>query len=727
MRKTGLLFVLFLFLSLDVFAQLSEGGRPLDIFGLKSVSSQKYIELSLPPESMAKAMKANESEVSLKPFIFAVKIPVNLNANNSGDWYTYDDYNVWQLAIHSEGAKSINLIFDKYHLPKGARLFIFTEDKSDILGAFTSANNSEFNMLATSPVSGDRIIVQYEEPFDAEFSGELSIMSVNHDFIGIKTAGDERRPLGESGSCNVNVNCDYLEEYRMAANSVCRVLIGGNELCSGALINNTENDETPYLYTAGHCIADATDALVSVFLFNYESPYCESIDGSVNHSISGSFLRAHSDSLDFSLVELTDTPPNTFRPFYLGWNNNKGIPHSSVTIHHPLGDIKKISIDEHSPYIKSYNNKKGYINNAFFLIGNWEEGTTEGGSSGAPLIDQDMHFVGSLTGGSATCETPINDYFSRFGIAWDYYSSPSMQLKAWLDPTNSNVTSINGYNPFNDNDLCGAFTNFIDADDYEKLIIDDGKGYWGGSNDYGFDFFAEKFSYGSNCEISGVSMGISEISVSNPARSSKVTVAVYEGETTPQTLIYSQDYNLRDLEEGVMNYFDFDQVVQTTGKFFITYSLENVQPTDTFSVYLAKRIVNPYNTFYIKDGNEWYSYNEKSGTIEGTSALMEVILCNIDSVPTKPNLKDTSNFPIVYPNPLYSGQKLFVEFKEPLQPKSVHIYDLLGRRVDVTYTQPDEKWLNFDFSGRLPGIYFITILGEKFDQEYQLKVSYMGG
>ncbi len=720
--------ILFLVLGFgSVFSQLTQGGIPLEITGLKSIKARKYVELTIPKSAKTNEEFTDPMESQLKPFQFAYAIPVSLNAYNSGDWYQVENYNIWQLALYSAEAKSLNLIFDKFHLPEGARLFIFSEDRSDLLGAFTSENNKPDKVFATSPVIGDRIIIQYEEPVDALFSGELSLKSVNHDFIGIKSDGDERRPLGESGACNVNVNCDYLEDYRLAANSVCRILIGGTELCTGTLVNNTSNDETPYVYTAAHCINRAVEASESVFLFNYESPYCGSIDGEVNQSLSGSTLRAFSDSLDFSLVEIGVKPPKSFRPYYLGWSYATSLPDSSVSIHHPSGDIKKITIDRDSPSIKSYSSS--YISNAFFQIGNWEEGTTEGGSSGAPLIDQDMLLVGALTGGAATCEVPVNDYYSRFAMAWDYYSSASKQLKAWLDPISTDALSIGGMTPFIGADLCGAFTNFTDDDVHENLLIepqDETKGYWGGTNDYGFISFAEQFTFDSESELSGVSLGVSKAYVQNQFTGSTIRIDVYAGETSPEGLLYSQNYDLKDIDEGVMNYFGFDEPVAASGDFFIAYSIDNVQPADTFAVFIATRL-DTYNSFFIKDGEEWYSYPDKSGMTEGSSILMEAILCNIDTASSNTEIIDTSFVAKVYPNPLRSGQKLMVEFDRQVFPNNIQVFDLMGRQVDCAYSQMDDTFITFDFSGKRPGIYIISIEDPIQSHSFRFRVSYLGG
>ncbi len=147
-------------------------------------------------------------------------------------------------------------------------------------------------------------------------------------------------------ACNVNINCDIANGSEEVRDAVCRIIIDGLELCTGTLVNNTALDGTPYLMTAYHCISNERDAQTSVFLFNYESPYCSSIDGDVSRSLSGSSLKASFDSLDFSLVRLNNIPPYNYRTYLAGWNRRNSPPASSICVHHPLGDIKKVAIDQ---------------------------------------------------------------------------------------------------------------------------------------------------------------------------------------------------------------------------------------------------------------------------------------------------------------------------------------------------------------------------------------------
>ncbi len=150
---------------------------------------------------------------------------------------------------------------------------------------------------------------------------------------------------GLSGTCNVDINCNQDKSVQLVKNAVVRIVFLGFERCTGTLLNNTHLDGRNYILTAGHCINTENVANTALFYFNYESPYCNGPDGSNAHSVSGATIRAGSDKMDFTLLELLDPVPVTFHPYYAGWDNTSTAPSSGYTIHHPEGDVKKISTE----------------------------------------------------------------------------------------------------------------------------------------------------------------------------------------------------------------------------------------------------------------------------------------------------------------------------------------------------------------------------------------------
>ena len=62
-------------------------------------------------------------------------------------------------------------------------------------------------------------------------------------------------------------------------------------------------------------------------------------------TVSGSTLRANYSFSDFALLELSASPPDSYNVFYAGWSAIDTPADSVVAVHHPSGDIKKISFD----------------------------------------------------------------------------------------------------------------------------------------------------------------------------------------------------------------------------------------------------------------------------------------------------------------------------------------------------------------------------------------------
>jgi len=179
-----------------------------------------------------------------------------------------------------------------------------------------------------------------------------------------------------------------------------------------------------------------------IIWFNYESSTCTNpVTEPTGQTLTGASLKANNSASDFALVMLDETPPLNYNVYYNGWSNINTAPSSSVVIHHPSGDIKKISYENNQAISDTYADSPA--NSHWRVV--WDDGTTEGGSSGAPLIDQNHRIVGQLHGGYASCSEPDEpDWFGKFSMSWNYGSSPSTRLRDWLDPDNTGATVLDG-------------------------------------------------------------------------------------------------------------------------------------------------------------------------------------------------------------------------------------------------------------------------------------------
>jgi serine protease len=136
--------------------------------------------------------------------------------------------------------------------------------------------------------------------------------------------------------------------------------------------------------------------------------------------------------------------PSAANPYFSGWDRSGGTPSSAVGIHHPAGHEKRIAVENNALQISGYGGGSG---STHWRVVDWDQGTTEGGSSGSGLWDQNKRLVGQLHGGSAACGNNLSDYYGRLSVSWTGGGSSSSRLSSWLDPTGSGVSTMNGYRP----------------------------------------------------------------------------------------------------------------------------------------------------------------------------------------------------------------------------------------------------------------------------------------
>lgn len=698
----------FLLFYIDSMSQISQGGTPMQTVELKSSHN---LVVEMPPFDkflVAEIETENPAfENQLKPFQFAYPFEVNLTPENSGQWLQGENgFLVWKLTIRSVGAKSLNLIFEDFELQERERLFIYNMKENHILGAFTSINNLPHKKFAVLPVLGDEITVQYEIPEEDFNNKHFKISRVNHDYVGILKTGS-RRPLDKTaGTCNIDINCDDWKSWDEVKNSVCRVFVNGKEVCTGVLINNTAVNKKPYVLSQAHCYDRKDYPQTTVYTFNYESPFCAPLDGDPSNSISGAVMKAQHDSLDFALVELSMVPPPNFRSYYAGWDRAVEMPTSSVSITHPWGDIKKVAFDNDSPVISNFENL--YTKSGFLKILRWEGGVTEAGSSGGPLFNPNKRVIGTLTGGQAACGNPVNDYFARFNMAWDYRADSTKQLKYWLDPLKSGTQMLEGKQFYSGKDLCGAFTNLGDDDKYSMIpVINANKfaGYWGGSNNIGITEIMERFSIEGNEILSGVSFGVGKFKSKVTSSNSEITLKVYNGNQKPEELIYSKVIKTSELAQDAMNFIGFSQEVKPKSTFFVGFALTNIQPLDSFAVYQSLRAAGRENSFYLKQNGAWFDFTETNPEKKAIANIFELVACNLDDFGTDTPMVDNPQDMLVFPNP--SNSKVTVEAGQDIADNQIAVFNLLGQKIEVKITRIAERKVDVDLTGNVPGVYFV--------------------
>ncbi len=451
----------FLFVSNSFFSQISNFGLPISYKDKFSKTKEFY---QTPIVNAADQILLDEHEQKLnglKMYRFGKEFPVSIDLiSESKKTILHNGDCVYQFGIECKDAISINVIFDQFKLGKGVRVYLADVNEKSYDGAYTSLNNNSSNILGTDLIYTQKAIIEIFVPKESIGKSILHLGTIVH---GYRDLNQLAKSLNSSGSCEIDVNCPLGAGWENQRNSVAMMVNGGG-FCTGSLVNNTSGTVIPYFLTANHC---GTSVASVVFRFRWESPAGQvdcatsapSVNGPDTMNINGAILRANSANSDFLLAELNSAPNPNWGIYYNGWDRS-GIAATQLTgIHHPAGDIKKISRDNSTAVESTWT---GTPLNNHWRVPSWDEGVTEGGSSGSPLFDENHRTIGQLHGGGSSCglaPAQLWDDYGKFSISWEGEGSNSNRLRNWLDPSNLGSLFIDGLDPLVPNALLDAGLN----------------------------------------------------------------------------------------------------------------------------------------------------------------------------------------------------------------------------------------------------------------------------
>jgi hypothetical protein len=434
-------------------------GRPASFSG--KVADIAFVDVIVAEDvNLARVHREDkERERRGGPYRIAVRKPVQVDVTTGGTWEQIDSETwMWRLHIVSAGATSLSLGFTTYTMPAGGKLFIYSQDGSEVLGPYTERDNARHGQLWTPLIYSDDVVAELTIPLAEVENLELTLGAINHGYRKIPSPLSMDKALGDSDWCEIDVNCSYGDAWRDQIRSVATyyiTLADGTFICTGSLVNNTAEDNKPYFLTAFHCFDEYEDGYLSnpngaaasmVVTWNYQATTCGGGIIEPTQDQSGAYFRAGYLDSDVVLVELDETPACESGVYYAGWDRNSTAPSSGAAIHHPQGDLKKISIEYQPLSVTSDGGISSPGDGTHLRVADWDVGTTEGGSSGSPLFDSAKRIRGQLHGGAAACGNNESDWYGFFNKSWTGGDSSSTRLSDWLDPLNTGAFSLDGKN-----------------------------------------------------------------------------------------------------------------------------------------------------------------------------------------------------------------------------------------------------------------------------------------
>ncbi|HEU4663657.1 MAG TPA: hypothetical protein VFS55_06475 [Dokdonella sp.] len=391
--------------------------------------------------------------------------PLSLTPERDGRWDTLDDGSrLWRARVRAPGATDLRLAFAHFALPHDATLYVI--GAGDVYqGPYAAADATEGTFHAPV-VPGDTATIEVRIPAGAPL--DAAMLELGTVGVGFRDLFGHKRSLetgpGASGACNVDVACalgtPYPNEIRavgyyefVAADD------GGFYICSGTLVTDVPHARRNLFLTAAHCMSAASEAQSMVVYWNYQSTRCDVLSAPAGGFLAddqhGATLRATRADVDFTLVELAGTPDPSWNLYYAGWDASGAAPNATIGIHHPSGDVKKITAGPAARTSDSCIVEVPAAHGTHWVTGPYSQGTTEGGSSGSGLFvatggDGARRLVGTLSGGLAACSATSptqpnveTDCYGKLSVAWNGASAAS-RLRDWLDPAGSGATSADG-------------------------------------------------------------------------------------------------------------------------------------------------------------------------------------------------------------------------------------------------------------------------------------------
>ncbi len=410
------------------------------------------------------------------PNQFAVNVPHAVTPESAGTWSGSGAQQVWTYAVQVRGAVSLSFHAPRMQLPGSAVLTIRSSSstttyrladagRGDFWSRVQPGDTLEFRLELAAADRG-RLVLQIAS-FQAGFRG-LSPSVPDHPSISrvhAEAAGDP------DTLCVTNYACVVTPGNSPPAQATVALLVGNLYQCTGTLINNTAQDNTPYILTARHCQngrygGGSPGAASSVTVYWDALTNCGTDLGTVFYVPSSARQTGATtvvEQQDAWLIQL-DANPVVNDAQFAGFDASGNPVVGGYSIHHALSYNKQYTGWYGTAYANTQTGLQGssFASNLLDTIN--QVGASGPGASGAGLFSSGDRLVGVLSlgrhhdsqsGYGACPTTPLvapdannsESSFVSLAAIWNSTadstsSTGSRTLQSVLDPGSTGAVSV---------------------------------------------------------------------------------------------------------------------------------------------------------------------------------------------------------------------------------------------------------------------------------------------
>jgi len=399
-------------------------------FGICAVKAQERMSM----QNIVLSTPVIDSS-KINPYLHFCGVSHDTVINCLDNEYSQKDTTIWRkhIKVQSKGAKEIKIVFRRFILSPNAVISFYT-DSSEYQYRGSSFIHRQDSSYISHFQKGDYCEIVIEIPMEEFDKNQILISQIKH-----FTESFEDAIKRNDYSCMIDVNCSEGNDWCNQKRSVAIYYFtedGMDYQCTGALVNNYQNNFVQYFLTARHCATNATVWSTTEFYFNYQNTSCNSEDGwrYSYYRVQGSQMVGYCDISwsDNALLLITEPIPIQYNVYYAGVDITARSAGDKMTcIHHSMGKPKKIV----SGKLKHFAGPKWEIY--------WDDGIIRGGGSGAPVfLNSNKRVVATVSGGfqNLDCDNNLKqEWVGKLRSCMNYSNNMQGALFG-----NSGLTSIDG-------------------------------------------------------------------------------------------------------------------------------------------------------------------------------------------------------------------------------------------------------------------------------------------